>query len=469
MFLSSISFLFYYLPIVLFLYYLTPRRFQNVVLLLFNLLFYGWNAPLYSSILLISSMIAYTHGYLVDHFRSRKILARYFVFQSVILHLFLLFFFKYYPLFSLRLPVSSPYLHNLLLPLEHSLPLGISFYTLQTMSYTIDIYRKSAPVERNFINVGVFSTLFPLLILGPIVPYKHLAPQLHSRNASISDVSAGITQFTVGLCKKILLSNNMNRLWIQYNHPTNLGIMQSWLGITAFAFHLYFELSGYADMACGLGKMLGFRFPINFQYPFAAHTLSELLRRWHITLIHWFYKYVYTPLGGEKKGTAIKLRNIVIVWLLVGLWHRFTWNFVIWGLFLAITFLCEKYIWGQALLKCPRFFQHVYTKGLFLLSLSFFAIEGGLQSCISYLRSMLGMHGLFGLASDTAFLFAFRSYAPLLVLCAVGATPYVKRTYLHLSNRVRCICTPLLVLIGLILCTAYLMSGFDEPFLYFRF
>lgn len=463
---SSIPFLFYYLPVVLAVYFLTPLRFRNLFLLLANLAFYGFGEPVYVSIMLLSIGIDYVHGYLVNKHRANDKKARRFVAQSVVFNLALLLFFKYYDFIVQSLTAVFPALGGVLRPLGLPLPLGISFYTFQTMSYTIDVYRRDAPVQKNLVDFGVFVTLFPQLIAGPIVKYKTVARQLARRHICLIDFAAGVRQFTAGLCKKVLLANAVGSLWRLYQQPAALSAPAAWLGVTAFAFQLYFDFSGYSDMACGLGRMLGFRFPRNFRYPFTARSVTELWRRWHISLTSWFREYVYIPLGGNRGGRAKTIRNIAVVWLLTGIWHGAAWNFLLWGVYFGVLLVLERYVFGALLRRLPRALQHGYTLALFWLSLAFFAVEGGMAQNIAYLGALLGANGVF---VSSTLMYDLRSYAPTLLLCAIGATPLALRLWSRLAPRVRHALSFVLVPAGLLLSTAYLVAGSYNPFLYFRF
>ena len=358
---SSPLFLFFYLPAVLLVYYMTPLRWRNAVLLVFNLIFYGWGEPVYILIMFLSIAIDYTHGMLVEKAkrRGRDGRARAAVCSSVLFNLALLFFFKYWDFLAESLAaVGLDFMPRLGL----SLPIGISFYTFQTMSYTIDVYRGDAPVQRSVISFGTFVTLFPQLIAGPIIQYKDLDAQLDHRDHTAEKFASGVQVFVVGMAKKVLLANNLGMLWDAYKAvpAAGLTVLGAWLGVAAFSLQIYFDFSGYSDMAIGLGRMFGFHFLENFNYPYLSTSITEFWRRWHISLSSWFRDYVYIPLGGSRVDQSWKLlRNLFVVWLLTGVWHGANWTFVCWGLYYFVLLCLEKF-WhaGEWL---PRPLKGVFT------------------------------------------------------------------------------------------------------------
>ena len=327
---SSVVFLFFYLPITLAAYYVAPRKWRNMLLLVVNLFFYGWGEPVYITIMLLSTLIDYTHGMLVEKYRSNDKKARMFVVSSVFFNLLLLVFFKYYDFIVTSLKAVFPGLP--LEPLGIPLPIGISFYTFQTMSYTIDVYRGDARAQKNIVNFGTFVTLFPQLIAGPIVQYKDVDDQLRERHENVAQFASGVQTFICGLAKKVLLANSIGMLWdVSLQNAATLSALGAWLGILAYSFQIYFDFSGYSDMAIGLGRMLGFEFKKNFDYPYISRSVTEFWRRWHISLGTWFREYVYIPLGGSRRGQWRTYRNLLIVWALTGIWHGASWNFLFWA------------------------------------------------------------------------------------------------------------------------------------------
>ena len=371
---SSLTFLFLYLPLTLLVYFLSPLRWRNFVLLVVSLLFYGWGEPVYIVIMFLSIIIDYTHGLLVEKFRSDDKKARWFVAQSVIFNLALLGFFKYWDFIAANLSlIPGIDLPQLGIPL----PIGISFYTFQTMSYTIDVYRGDARCQRNVITFSTFVTLFPQLIAGPIIKYKDLDDQLEHRTHSPEQFASGVQIFVVGLAKKVLLANNIGKLWdtILALPAGELTTAGAWLGVAAFAFQLYFDFSGYSDMAVGLGRMLGFEFMRNFNYPYIAKSVTEFWRRWHISLGTWFREYLYIPLGGNRVSKPRLFFNLLVVWAATGIWHGASWNFLIWGLYFAVLLILEKAFLGKLLQKLPAALQHLYTLFLVLVSWAIFAVE----------------------------------------------------------------------------------------------
>ena len=461
---SSLPFLFGFLPITLAIYFAVPMRWRNLALLLASLVFYGWGEPVYIIIMVLSILIDYTHGMLVEKYRSRDKLARWFVAESMVLNLGLLGFFKYWDFFAADLSlipgISVPALG---LPL----PIGISFFTFQTMSYTIDVYRQDAPAQRNIVSFGAYVTMFPQLVAGPIVRYKDVAVELDHRTNTVNEFAAGAQRFTVGLAKKVLLANSIGALWDAELAAQSAGTLTAfggWLGIAAYGFQIYFDFSGYSDMAIGMGRMLGFHFPENFDYPYTAASVTEFWRRWHISLTTWFREYLYIPLGGSRKGNWRTVRNIFIVWFCTGFWHGASWNFILWGLHFFVWLMLEKYLLKDLVEKLPVWLRRVYTLVVVFAGWGVFAMED-LSICGRYFKTCFG-GGAFWSATDGYYL---ASYGLTLVILAVGSTHIVKNTWSCLPERVRDVLGPVLMLAGLVVCTAYLVDGSYNPFLYFRF
>lgn len=458
---SSLPFLFFYLMIVLAVYKLSPLKLRNLILLLVSLFFYGWGEPVYIFIMLLSIAVDYVHGMLVERWRSNDRRARGAVLSSVIFNLAILIFFKYWDFIAsnvnswtgLGLPVLG-------LPL----PIGISFYTFQTMSYTIDVYRRDAPVQRNPITFGAYVTLFPQLIAGPIVRYKSVADQLEGRREDLDQFVSGISRFTAGAAKKVLLANAIGQLWEQSLASQSLTAAGAWMGLAAYAFQIYFDFSGYSDMAIGLGRMLGFEFLENFNYPYISKSVVEFWKRWHISLTSWFREYVYFPLGGNRVPKIKWIRNILAVWLLTGIWHGAGWNFLLWGLYYGLWMLAERLFLGKYLEKLPGVLQHVYTMLIVLNGWALFAVED-MGQLGAYFGALFGGGGLAAPVDG----YRLRTYLPMLVILVIGSTPLMKRLWDKLGERARSVLQPVLVLAGLILCTASLVDAGYNPFLYFRF
>jgi len=458
---SSLPFLFFYLPVVLLIYKLSPLKLRNLFLLIASLFFYGWGEPIYVTIMFLSIAVDYTHGMLVEKWRADDRKARMAVASSVFFNLLILVFFKYWDF----LAGSINTLTGLALPiLGIPLPIGISFYTFQTMSYTIDVYRKDAPVQKNVITFGAFVTLFPQLIAGPIIQYKSVAEQLQSRREDLAKFVSGVQRFCVGAAKKVLLANAIGQLWDLSLADNDLTVVGAWLGLIAYAFQIYFDFSGYSDMAIGLGRMFGFDFIENFNYPYISRSVVEFWKRWHISLTNWFREYVYFPLGGNRVSRAKWIRNILIVWALTGIWHGAGWNFLLWGLYYAVFMLAERMFLGKWLEKLPVAMRHVYTMIVVLLGWALFAVEN-MGRLGSYLAACFGGATFF----DAATAYHLISYLPMLVILSVAATPVGKNVWNRLSERVQDVLTPVLMLMALVLCTASLVDASYNPFLYFRF
>ncbi|WP_295580987.1 MBOAT family protein [uncultured Oscillibacter sp.] len=461
---SSLTFLFAYLPVTLALYFLTPLRWRNWVLLLVSLFFYGWGEPVYVSIMVLSILIDYTHGMLVEKYRADDKKARWFVGQSVVFNLLLLGFFKYWDFLAANLSL----LPGVNLPqMGIPLPIGISFFTFQTMSYTIDVYRGDAPVQRNMVKFGAFVTMFPQLIAGPIVQYKSVARELDHRVNTAEDFALGARRFCVGLAKKVLLANAVGALWEECLASQAAGTLTAaggWMGLAAFGFQIYFDFSGYSDMAIGLGRMFGFRFLENFDYPYLSASVTEFWRRWHMSLTGWFREYLYIPLGGNRRGTARTVRNIFIVWFCTGFWHGASWNFVLWGLYFFCWLMLEKYLLRGLLEHVPAAVKHVYTLVVVFLGWGIFAMED-LGVCGRYLAACFGDAPLWSAADG----YRLRSYAVTLLVLALASTTLGRDGWARLPERARQALTPVLMGLGLVACTAYLVDGSYNPFLYFRF
>ncbi len=458
---SSLPFLFFYLVAVLAVYKLSPLKLRNLILLVVSLFFYGWGEPVYIIIMLLSIVVDYVHGMLVERWREDDRKARRAVASSVFFNLAILVFFKYWDFIAGNLNALT----GLQLPvLGLPLPIGISFYTFQTMSYTIDVYRQDAPVQKNPIVFGAYVTLFPQLIAGPIVRYKSVADQLEERREDLDKFVSGVRRFTVGAAKKVLLANAIGQLWDQSLASQNLTAVGAWLGLAAYAFQIYFDFSGYSDMAIGLGRMFGFEFLENFNYPYISRSVVEFWKRWHISLTTWFREYVYFPLGGNRVPKWKWIRNILIVWTLTGIWHGAGWNFLLWGLYYGAWMLAERLFLGKWLEKLPGAVRHIYTMFIVLIGWALFAVED-MGRLGAYFSSLFGGGGWFSAVDG----YRLRTYLPTLVILIVGSTPLMGKLWDRLGERTRAVLQPLLVLGALILCTASLVDAGYNPFLYFRF
>ena len=461
---SSLTFMFAYLVVTLAVYFAAPLKWRNLVLLLVSLFFYGWGEPVYILIMFLSTFIDYSHGLLVDKYRHKDKVARWFVGQSVVFNLLLLGFFKYYDFIAVNLSLI-PGIH--IEPMGIPLPIGISFFTFQTMSYTIDVYRQDAPAQRNIINFGAFVTMFPQLIAGPIVKYKTVATELNHREHTSENFALGVSRFCVGFAKKVLLANSVGALWdasLAAQGDGTLTLVGGWLGLLAYTFQIYFDFSGYSDMAIGLGQAMGFHFDENFNYPYLANSVTDFWRRWHISMGSWFREYLYIPLGGNRGGTAKALRNTFIVWLATGIWHGASWNFILWGLYFGVLLVLEKYVLRNVLAKTPAFIKHLYTLILVMVGWGLFAIED-LSRCAAYLKVCFGGGALWSAGNG----YDLRSYAVTLIILAVSSTTLGKTVWNRLPEKVQQVATPVLMLASLVIGTAYLVSGSYNPFLYFRF
>ena len=458
---SSLPFLFFYLVAVLAVYKLSPLKLRNLILLVVSLFFYGWGEPVYIIIMLLSIVVDYVHGMLVERWREDDRKARRAVASSVFFNLAILVFFKYWDFIAGNLNALT----GLQLPvLGLPLPIGISFYTFQTMSYTIDVYRQDAPVQKNPIVFGAYVTLFPQLIAGPIVRYKSVADQLEERREDLDKFVSGVRRYTVGAAKKVLLANAIGQLWDQSLASQNLTAVGAWLGLAAYAFQIYFDFSGYSDMAIGLGRMFGFEFLENFNYPYISRSVVEFWKRWHISLTTWFREYVYFPLGGNRVPKWKWIRNILIVWTLTGIWHGAGWNFLLWGLYYGAWMLAERLFLGKWLEKLPGAVRHIYTMFIVLIGWALFAVED-MGRLGAYFSSLFGGGGWFSAVDG----YQLRTYLPTLVILIVGSTPLMGKLWDRLGERTRAVLQPLLVLGALILCTASLVDAGYNPFLYFRF
>ncbi len=467
---SSLVFLFVFLPLTLLLYFSVPRRLRNTILLIVSLIFYAWGEPIYIILMLFSTVTDFVHGLLVERYRNQPKKAKLVVLSSITINLGLLVFFKYSTF--LLTNINLLFHTNFYIP-QMSLPIGISFYTFQTMSYTIDVFRQEAKAKKNMIDLGAYVTMFPQLIAGPIVRYQTIANQLDHRVESEDLFAKGIWRFTIGLGKKVLLANNIGLLWnqIQLTEMSDLSILMAWLGLVAFGFQIYFDFSGYSDMAIGLGYLLGFELLENFNYPYISQSITEFWRRWHISLGSWFRDYVYIPLGGNRKGKKRMYLNLFIVWMLTGLWHGASWNFVLWGLYFGILIIIEKAFLLFWLSRAPRWMRHVYTIILLLIGWGLFAFED-FHQLINYFTVLFGLRNATWVNQET--LYYLSQNIILFVLLTIASTPMIRLIGQKLFNSpygsvIKAFIVPMICLLILIASTAYLVDSSYNPFLYFRF
>lgn len=486
---SSLLFLFTFLPVVLIAYFISPRPLRNLVLFIASLIFYAWGEPIYVVIMIFSTVVDYSHGLLVSRFKASGQMkkARLVVASSMIINLALLCFFKYSDFIIQNINAVL----GLNIPLLNiPLPIGISFYTFQTMSYTIDVYRGHAEAQKNIISFGAYVALFPQLIAGPIVQYKTIAQQLDCRRITSDRFSDGASRFIIGLGKKVLLANNIGYLWdsVSSMNLSTLPALTAWIGAVAFAFQIYFDFSGYSDMAIGLGKIMGFEFLENFNYPYISKSITEFWRRWHISLGTWFREYVYIPLGGNRRGIAVQIRNIAVVWLLTGIWHGASWNFILWGAYFGVLLMIEKLFLLKWLQRLPAAIAHIYTLSLVLFSWVIFAFDD-MSRIGTYFKAMLGLNN--GVAADNNSIYMLYTNAVMIIILAFASTPlprkicnrilYKKQAessnsistksgeQVHIKTVKSELIRGLAFGVICILSVAYLVNSSYNPFLYFRF
>lgn len=462
---SSVSFLYYFLPAVLAIYFLLPKNLKNAFLLLASIVFYFCGEPVYVFLMIGSILSGYLHGLWIEKAKKSG-RARLPLVSSIVVGLGLLGFFKYSDFFISNL--NALFNGNLAL-LNLALPIGISFYTFQILSYAIDVYRGNVAAQKNLIDFAAYVSLFPQLIAGPIVRYADVARELKTRTHSFENFAYGVRRFTFGLAKKVLIANTLAELGKTFIYSDEKTVLFYWLAALAFTLQVYFDFSGYSDMAIGMGRMFGFRFLENFNYPFISQSAAEFWRRWHMSLGTWFRDYLYIPLGGNRVSIPKWIRNILIVWLLTGLWHGAEWNFVVWGLFYAVLLICEKLFLQKALSRLPKAFRHIYVIFITLVSFTIFNADGlpGVRESLS------GMFGGLGLPlSNFITLYYLRSYAVVLLIAALASTPLVPRLIARLRPRFDKALNalePAVLAAMLIMVTGYLVDGSFNPFLYFRF
>lgn len=464
MYFSSLLFLFLYLPLVLLGYYILPWKCRNLFLLIVNLIFYGWGEPVLILIMLVSIAVNFVCGILIENHRHNERLKKVFLIISLVVSLGLLGAFKYLGFLTdilRQLPVFA-----FLPKIKLALPIGISFYTFQTLSYTVDVYRREVPAQRSFVAFGTYVSFFPQLIAGPIVRYSDVAGQLVGREESVSKFASGIRRFSVGLAKKVLIANQMGLLWDTLRTTPDMGVAGAWVGIIAFSLQLYFDFAGYSDMAIGLGRMFGFEFIENFNYPYISKSITEFWRRWHISLGSWFRDYVYIPMGGNRCKIPRHIFNLFIVWGLTGLWHGANFNFVLWGLYYFVLLVLEKYVYGKALEKLPSFIKHIYALFFIILGWTLFYFED-FGALTLHLGMMFGQSG-FSVGKDA--LSIIISYIPLLTVSLLACVPVWRNIYSKIhTKKWSGLIETVLVFAVIIICTAALVNDSYNPFLYFRF
>lgn len=462
---SSITFLYRFLPCTLLMYFAAPSRMKNLVLLLSSLFFYGWGEPRFLVFMLVSVTQSYVATLVIERFFKTKI-SKLAFFLSVVANIGLLTYCKYADFFIENFNVLT----GLSVPLlKIALPVGISFYSFQILSYVIDVYRGDVPAQRNFIDLAMYIAMFPQLIAGPIVRHSDIKNSLRGRKTTVEDVSKGMTRFSVGLAKKILLANSAALIVSEFKAFGEKTVLFYWLYVVSYMLHIYFDFSGYSDMAIGLGRVFGFRFSENFNYPYISASITEFWRRWHISLGGWFRDYLYIPLGGNRVRPLRHVFNIIVVWAATGFWHGASWNFILWGLLYAVLLLFEQY----ALLPKFRFAvpMHLYT--LLFVALGFVLFDSAsVSEAFLCFKAMFGLAGI--PATNTASFYYLRSNLVLLIVAAIGATPLPKRIYektceTTVGGRILAVLTPIAVAASIAVCTAYLIDGSFNPFVYFRF
>lgn len=464
---SSLTFLYFFLPVALLIYFVAPKKLKNFVLLISSLVFYAWGEPIYIILLLISTVIIYSVGLLMNKFDRIQKLRTILLIVTLVINIGLIAVFNYSSAIIATLnslfgiDISDP---------ELPLPIGLSFYTFQAMSYVIDLYLRKVKVQKNIINLATYIVMFPKVLAGPIVRYSDIDKEIENRTITTSKIADGIGVFVKGLGKKVILANNIGLVWAQVKVMgyDEISVLTAWVGIFAFTFKIYFDFSGYSDMAIGLGKMLGFKFPQNFNHPYVSKSVSEFWRRWHITLGSWFRSYVYIPLGGNKHGMLKTIRNILIVWLLLGLWHGASWNYIIWGMYFGVLIIIERLGWGKVLSKLPSAISKIYTFFLVVIGWVFFDIKG-LGPAFKYLKAMFGSNGDF---IDSTSKYLIGTNLILFIVCIIASTDLIKKLYFKLKSlngNIMQYVLPILQFVIMIISTAYLVNSETIPFIYFSF
>ena len=462
---TSISFLYYFLPALIIIYFITPKKYKNIILLIASLLFYFYGEPKYVFLMILEIIIAYIGAILIDKYKNQS---KNILIITLFIHVFLLIIFKYTDFIIQTInDISNA---NIKL-LNIALPIGISFYTFQIISYIIDVYNGKVKVQRNIIKLATYVSLFPQLVAGPIVRYQTVEKELDNRVHSFNNFAYGIRRFSVGLAKKVLIANALGELCSKAPATSEETVVFFWIFGISYMLQLYFDFSAYSDMAIGLGRIFGFHFPENFNYPYISKSITEFWRRWHISLSTWFKDYIYIPLGGNREGKYKQIRNILIVWLLTGIWHGANWTFLIWGLLFGIILIIEKIFLNKFMEKLPSFIRRIYV--LFIVMILFIIFSSDNMSvALSNIKGLFGMNGEAFINDYT--LHYLKSYLPVLIIALFGATPFIKilidklRKNKYVNNIIN-ILEPILIVVILVVVTSYLIDNSYNPFLYFRF
>ena len=460
---TSISFLYYFLPTIIILYFITPKKYRNYILLIFSIIFYMYGEPKYVILMLVEILVAYFGALLIDKYKSKEIFL-----ITIIIHIGLLCVFKYTDLFIGT--INSIFKTNISF-LNIALPIGISFYTFQILSYVIDVYRGKVKVQKNILKLATYVSLFPQLIAGPIVRYETICDELDNRDETIEKFSLGVRRFIIGLAKKVLIANMLGELCTKFSLVDERSVLFYWIFAISYMLQVYFDFSAYSDMAIGLGRIFGFNFPENFNYPYISKSITEFWRRWHISLSTWFKDYVYIPLGGNRVSRYKQIRNILIVWLLTGIWHGANWTFLIWGLLFGIILIIEKLWLNKFMEKLPSFIRRIYV--LFIVMILFIIFNSdNMQVALTSIKGLFGMNGEVFINNYT--LHYLKSYSLVLIIALLGSTPLIKilidklRKNKYLNNIIN-ILEPILIVVILVVVTSYLIDNSYNPFLYFRF
>lgn len=462
---TSISFLYYFLPALIIIYFITPKKYKNIILLIASLLFYFYGEPKYVFLMIVEIVIAYIGAILIDKYKSQS---KNILIITLFIHVFLLIIFKYTDFIIQTInDISNA---NIKL-LNIALPIGISFYTFQIISYVIDVYNGKVKVQKNIINLATYISLFPQLVAGPIVRYQTVEKELDDRVHSFNNFAYGIRRFSIGLAKKVLIANALGELCTKAFVLNETTVIFYWIFGISYMLQLYFDFSAYSDMAIGLGRIFGFNFPENFNYPYISKSITEFWRRWHISLGTWFKDYVYIPLGGNRDGKYKQIRNILIVWLLTGIWHGANWTFLIWGLLFGIILIIEKIFLNKFMEKLPSFIKRIYVLFIVMILFIIFNAEN-MSVALTNIKGLFGMNGEIFVNDYT--LHYLKSYLPLLIIAFFGATPFIKILIDKLrknkyANNIINILEPILIVMILVVVTSYLIDNSYNPFLYFRF